>query len=787
MLVKYRKRALTFCTQKIYLLMGVMCLFMSCTLIAHAMLTVSDSGLWGDADVAVDTTGNLNLGTSSSTQVTIGKAGVPVLVPGTMNVAGTLTLGSASTTGQLIFNSASSSFTTILQASSSQSSNLTFTLPPTLGTAGQAMLTDGTGNFYFGDAGGLAQWITTPTGISYNGGNVTIGTAVPVNAPAGTVGASVVYSPNSALNVKAFGAKGDGRTLTDVVTTAGSPTITSASAAFTADESGKTITVAAGTIGMLRVYYHSGGTISGSAGQTCLITAFSGGGSGATATLVLTGTNAIADNTQGVPTGIGSGYSGAGSMTSATLSSGTATCSGTATVSVDTYVAPITATLTVINSTTATMNTPAVTTQAATNALIATDDSAAINSAITAAYNAGGGEVYFPHGRYLALSQIALPNDGATLPAQPSITIVGDGADFDPWVINKPVTAYSKAATVLDLRYSTSVAKIDTRGKGVLQIKNLSLEDHGSDTLPFIQTTNTTLFVQAVSFFGSGPGGPTATQDAIVLGGTTTNQNGTATSAFQGYGTVIERCYFARVQRGVYGRVYANSVVIANNTWSNSSGGAAAIEFDGTTGFAERNFWYGNQIEMFGYARGVTFRNSIDNYGSQNAFWDERAGLTLSDVTTIGGAYGNSCLGCGFGTTPFQDQGSSNYFSYFSSQSQSQMEIGQLGIGRIPAAGKLLSMQSATSPYFNIGDGGTGYLEFYGGASGPYVLANGGPLKLYGTGAQGAQLDNNATANETRLLLYDPSKSGGAGLVRVSVGANDSAGAGKACLAVPNH
>jgi hypothetical protein len=41
-------------------------------------------------------------------------------------------------------------------------------------------------------------------------GSIAIGANVPAGAPAGTVAASVIYSPNGALNVKAYGAKGDG-------------------------------------------------------------------------------------------------------------------------------------------------------------------------------------------------------------------------------------------------------------------------------------------------------------------------------------------------------------------------------------------------------------------------------------------------------------------------------------------------------------------------------------------------------------------------------------------------
>ncbi len=75
--------------------------------------------------------------------------------------------------------------------------------------------------------------------------------------------------------------------------------------------------------------YTSGGTISGSPGQTCTLSDFNGV-TGATATVALTGTNTIASGTQLTVTAEGSG--GTTPPTTATLSNGTATCSGTATV-----------------------------------------------------------------------------------------------------------------------------------------------------------------------------------------------------------------------------------------------------------------------------------------------------------------------------------------------------------------------------------------------------------------------------------------------------------------------
>ena len=76
--------------------------------------------------------------------------------------------------------------------------------------------------------------------------------------------------------------------------------------------------------------YTSGGSITGTVGQTCVLNAFNGGGAGATATVALTGTNVIAGGTAITVTAAGTQYTSA--PTSATLANGTATCSGTAVV-----------------------------------------------------------------------------------------------------------------------------------------------------------------------------------------------------------------------------------------------------------------------------------------------------------------------------------------------------------------------------------------------------------------------------------------------------------------------
>jgi len=75
--------------------------------------------------------------------------------------------------------------------------------------------------------------------------------------------------------------------------------------------------------------YTSGGSISGSTGQTCTLSSFNNS-STATATVALTGSNTIAGGTALVITSPGTGATAA--PTSATLGNGTATCSGTATI-----------------------------------------------------------------------------------------------------------------------------------------------------------------------------------------------------------------------------------------------------------------------------------------------------------------------------------------------------------------------------------------------------------------------------------------------------------------------
>jgi hypothetical protein len=260
-----------------------------------------------------------------------------------------------------------------------------------------------------------------------------------------------------------------------------------------------------------------------------------------------------------------------------------------------------------------------------------TDDSAAVQGAIQAAYTNGGGRVYFPKGVYRCNSQIVLPNDGgAPRATQPSIELMGVGAGNSGDLNTTRGDSRYLLGSVLDIRASTGPAKIDTRGFGLLRIEGLTITDRGTSSTPFLQTTNTTLHIRGCAFVGNPTkSGSTCDQDAIVLGGTTATSDNTANGAYSGYGTIIEGNHFHRVRRWTYARARCNSLVISNNTGtlqSGADGTAAAMEFDGTVAECDKHIVSGNIIEVGNYVYAFKCKTSSNNRFINNAVWDEGAG-----------------------------------------------------------------------------------------------------------------------------------------------------------------
>lgn len=267
-----------------------------------------------------------------------------------------------------------------------------------------------------------------------------------------------------------------------------------------------------------------------------------------------------------------------------------------------------------------------------------TDDTTVIQSAITAAYNNGGGTVYFPPATYRLSGQLVIPNDGAGRPNQPAIRLEGvsssgNGAGDAPL-----------GGSILDMRFTGTPAKIDTRGDGQLTLANLSFKDGGStSSTPFIQTTNTSIHILFCMFYGNTATNPT--QDAIVCGGTGTTSDGGINAPYQGYHSLIFGCYFNRIQRALYGRTYANGIFFLCNTIWNGSGGNAAVEFLPVVSNSDSgNTVEHNIIEMTNYVYGVRLRNqSIGNRLGPNNFYDEGVG-TLALYRIESGATFNKII-----------------------------------------------------------------------------------------------------------------------------------------------
>lgn len=253
-----------------------------------------------------------------------------------------------------------------------------------------------------------------------------------------------------------------------------------------------------------------------------------------------------------------------------------------------------------------------------------TDMTDLINAALTEISGLGGGTLELPAGTLIVEGQIVLPHDGATPPLQGPLRLLGQGSHWSGQA-TAPV-----GGTLLDMRAVTTTGKIEATGVGLLSLEHLTLRDTSGDDSPFIHSTNTTLHTDHVSFVGSKTG-LSCDQDAIVLGG---NQaiygQGDPDHGFQGYGTVISRCYFDGIRRGVVGQVYANALVIRDNTWwatcGNATGGAIEIDGDPTGGApASQNsgaLITGNLIEVPSYTYGVVIRDCNSMQLVHNQFYD---------------------------------------------------------------------------------------------------------------------------------------------------------------------
>lgn len=171
---------------------------------------------------------------------------------------------------------------------------------------------------------------------------------------------------------------------------------------------------------------------------------------------------------------------------------------------------------------------------------------------------------------YRADSQILIPtvpgitNTSINAAVNIRLTGVGGGAND-----NGQAWTFAPNASILDLRYNGVNAKIEALGAATLLIDNLAIWDGSqSNNTTVVHTTNTQLIVRDATFVCSG--GNTS-QKPIVLGGPSSTPGNLVSSAFTGYGTLIDADVFFGCGNLILGALTNSVVIRANQFWSQTA------------------------------------------------------------------------------------------------------------------------------------------------------------------------------------------------------------------------
>lgn len=254
-----------------------------------------------------------------------------------------------------------------------------------------------------------------------------------------------------------------------------------------------------------------------------------------------------------------------------------------------------------------------------------------------------GGIVRFPAGVFKFNAAWAIPNNGGQHPTQPPMILEGVGGLFSGQS-HSPL-----GGTIIDIVASGSPAKLYSGGLGSLTVRHITFQNTEScgANIPFMKFTFTTPFIRDVGFYGSGSGA-LASNDGIILGSQSDDFNsGGINAAFQGYGGVIERCYFNRIRIAVDVNRHVNGYVIQNNTiWNQSGGSYPPIFLHEDGGAIAGCLIQGNLITMTSYASvgiGASGTNIVGNSFIANNYFDPQPGqfaygfTNASDNTIFGG------------------------------------------------------------------------------------------------------------------------------------------------------
>jgi hypothetical protein len=322
-----------------------------------------------------------------------------------------------------------------------------------------------------------------------------------------------------------------------------------------------------------------------------------------------------------------------------------------------------------------------------------TDQTAALQAAINLAMSDSGNPwlVINTLGVIRIDGKITFPNDGATPPNQRSLRITGltsapNGRGVAP-----------ASGTILDLRFAggPGAAKIDTRGVGALTLEHLTFQDSTDGTTDFIHTTNTVLRISCCEFYGKDVNGAPS-QDAIILGGASTNVDGSFQAAFQGYGTVIEQNLFQGIRSCVRAQTFCNGVVIRDNVvWSGCGGDAnhGAFHIVGPVGVDADvgGLISGNLLEIPNYVYPFYLDGAVHFSFIGNNCYDDNAN-TLAIFRCVNNTGFNLIL-CGHHNTTIptlsEDNSSLDRNVIATAHQNQPWNFGQTSV-RIPAAGSII-------------------------------------------------------------------------------------------------
>jgi hypothetical protein len=292
-------------------------------------------------------------------------------------------------------------------------------------------------------------------------------------------------------------------------------------------------------------------------------------------------------------------------------------------------------------------------------------------------YSNGGGTIFFPPNvlHYKFNACFVIPNNSASLPTQPSLHLTGSAMSGS----SQPVPAdgpYGSSIIESDCTVAgegSAVAFIDTRGQGYLEIDHISftngLTGQTAD-VPFIQTTNTIVYIHNNSFLGNmDTGASTSIQDAIVLGGNNTTGllDGTSQSSFQGYVSIIQGNHFNRIRRMELLQTFANAVVSRDNFCASLCGAAdqttAAIDIEPGYGAVTGGVFSGDSFETYDYPITIKTHAAIGNVFVGENFFDASASTInyfYFDATSSGNTVYAGLTPTGPPTVPYNDLNGGN-------------------------------------------------------------------------------------------------------------------------------